>query len=38
MAKLTTKEIQDYIDKVGMLAQKEALARKNSNRNWSLPA
>lgn len=38
MAKLSTKEIQDYIDKVGMLAQKEALARKNSNRNWSLPS
>lgn len=38
MAKLSTKEIQDYIEKVGMLAQKEALARKNSNRNWSLPS
>lgn len=38
MAKLSTKEIQDYIEGVGLLAQKEALSRKNNNLNWSLPS
>ena len=38
MARLSLKEIQDYISNIAALAQKEALDRKNSGRNWSLPS
>lgn len=38
MAKLSSSETQNYIEKVALLAQKEALLRKNNGRNWSLPS
>lgn len=38
MAKLSSSETQNYIEKVALLAQKEALFRKNNGRNWSLPS
>ena len=38
MAKLSSSETQNYIEKVALLAQKEALFRKNNGRKWSLPS
>lgn len=38
MAKISKEETQNYIEKVALLAQKEALLRKNNGRNWSLPS